>query len=636
MITLAPSATSAQVIPQREDVFLSDLDLYLLSEGRHERLWTVLGAHPRAGGCRFAVWAPNARDVRVVGDFTGWEPEEGVQLTRLGASGVWCGWVAGANPGDLYKFRIHGVDGVYRDKADPMATATECPPRTASVIERSGYRWRDAEWMATRSRQHDHHTRPMSIYEVHLASWRPGLSYLDLADALVEHVSSLNFTHVELMPVMEHPYGGSWGYHVTGYFAPTARLGGPDGLRHLIDRLHRAGIGVLLDWVPAHFPADDWALANFDGTPLYEHPDPRRGHHPDWGSLVFDYGRPQVRNFLIASALYWCEEFHIDGLRVDGVASMLYLDYSRGPGGWEPNVFGGNANLEAIEFIQQLNTAVYRHHPGVVMIAEESTAWPGVSRPVDWGGLGFGLKWNMGWMHDTLDFMAKDPIHREYHHDELTWPSVYAFDEQFLLPFSHDEVVHGKRALAAKLPGDRWQRLAGLRGLFGYMWAFPGKQLLFMGAELGTEGEWSEHLGLEWPSADDAGAAGLRSVLRDLNQVYRNEAALWSQDTIPAGFQWIAWDDYQGNVLSFLRWGSDGSVIACVVNFAGTPKNDYQIGLPFPGAWREVINTDAHCYGGSGVGNLGNVRAKSVPSHGLPASARVQVGPHAAIWLRPS
>jgi 1,4-alpha-glucan branching enzyme len=614
---------------------IGELDLYLFSQGRHERLWTVLGAHPHDNGCWFAVWAPNAREVRIIGDFVGWAPNDGIPLTPLGLSGVWATSVPNARPGQCYKYRIHGADGAWRDKADPMATAGECPPRTASLVHQSHYTWSDDAWLAKRAEQRDHHAQPMSVYEVHLGSWRPGLSYHELADQLVDYVTDLGFTHVEFMPVMEHPYGGSWGYHVTGYFAPTARLGDPDGLRFLIDRLHQAGIGVLLDWVPAHFPIDHWALARFDGTPLYEHPDPRRGHHPDWGSLIFDYGRPQVRNFLIASALYWLEEFHADGLRVDGVASMLYLDYSRQPGGWEPNVSGGNSNLEAIDFLRELNTTVYRLHPDVVMIAEESTAWPGVSQPVDWGGLGFGLKWNMGWMHDTLDYVAKDPIHRQHHHGQVTWPSTYAFDEQFVLPISHDEVVHGKRSLFAKLPGDRWQRLAGLRGLLTYMWSYPGKQLLFMGAELATEIEWSEHLGLDWSTQDDPGAQGVRDLVRDLNTTYRAEPALWSQDTTPAGFRWIAADDYHGNVLSFLRWAADGSVIACVINFSGLSKSDYRIGLPCAGVWRELLNTDAPCYGGAGVGNLGSIRADSSPSHGLPASAVLQLGPYAAIWLSP-
>jgi 1,4-alpha-glucan branching enzyme len=436
--------------------------------------------------------------------------------------------------------------------------------------------------------------------------------------------------------VMEHPYGGSWGYQVTGYYAPTARLGTPDQFRYLVDRLHRAGIGVLLDWVPAHFPRDDWALARFDGTALYEHADPRRAEHPDWGTLVFDYGRPEVRNFLIGNAAYWLEEFHVDGLRVDAVASMLYLDYSRGPGQWAPNVHGGNTNLEAVDFLRELNTTIYRDHPGVVMIAEESTAWPGVSRPADWGGLGFGLTWNMGWMHDTLSYLGVDPLFRSYHHDTLTLPSCYAHDEQFLLPISHDEVVHGKRSLTAKLPGDRWQRLAGLRGLLAYMWAFPGKQLLFMGAELADEREWSEHRGLDWDLAREPAVAGVQTLLADVNRAYRADAALWSQDTVPAGFDWISHADAAGNLIAFTRRGPDGQSLVCVANFSGSPKRDHLLGLPQAGRWSEVVNTDAGCYGGSGEGNYGGVVADGPPAHGQPASATLTLGPCATIWLRPA
>ncbi|HEY8473803.1 MAG TPA: 1,4-alpha-glucan branching protein GlgB [Natronosporangium sp.] len=597
------------------------------------RLWTVLGGHLDGSGASFAVWAPNAREVRVIGDFAGWGADEGVPLER-GADGVWRGYAAGAAAGHRYKYKVHGADGCWRDRADPLATATECPPATASVLHRSTYKWGDADWLA--GRRGDLHATALSIYELHLGSWRPGLSYVALADELVGYVTDLGFTHVEFLPVMEHPYGGSWGYQVTGYFAPTARFGTPDEFRYLVDRLHQAGIGVILDWVPAHFPRDDWALARFDGTPLYEHPDPRRGEHPDWGTLVFDYGRPEVRAFLIASARYWCEEFHIDALRVDAVASLLYLDYSRKPGEWEPNQFGGNIHLEAVDFLRELTSTIYREHPGVAMIAEESTAWPGVSKPVDWGGLGFGLKWNMGWMHDTLAYLSREPVFRHYHHDQLTWPSVYAFQEQFLLPISHDEVVHGKRSLASKLPGDRWQRLAGLRGFLGYMWSFPGKQLLFAGCELADEREWSEQHGLDWSLLADPGAAGVRATVRDLNRIYRSTPALWSQDTTPAGFQWLAWDDAYGNVLSFLRWASDGGVLACVVNFSGIPKHRYRIGLPRAGRWAEILNTDATGYGGSGVGNLGMVTADGPPYHGQPTSVELEIGPYACHWFVPA
>ncbi|WJK35933.1 1,4-alpha-glucan branching protein GlgB [Solwaraspora sp. WMMA2065] len=612
---------------------IGDIDLHLFAEGRHEQLWRMLGAHPQPGGCRFAVWAPNARRVRVIGDGPGWGPYDGQELDRLESGGVWAGFVPGVVAGQRYKYRVQGCDGSWADRADPMAQATEVPPRTASVVYQSGYVWQDADWL--RNRRGDHHARPMSVYEVHLGSWRPGLSYRELADQLVSYVSDLGFTHVELMPVMEHPFGGSWGYQVTGYYAPTSRFGTPDDFRHLVDRLHGAGIGVLLDWVPAHFPRDAWALARFDGTALYEHPDPRRGEHPDWGSLIFDYGRREVRNFLVANALYWLEEFHVDGLRVDAVASMLYLDYSRGPGQWLPNDSGGNAHTEAIELLKELNATAYRLNPGVVMIAEESTAWPGVTRPTDWGGLGFGLKWNMGWMHDTLSYLARDPVHRSHHHDEMTWPAAYAHTEQFLLPISHDEVVHGKGSLTAKLPGDRWQRLAGLRGLLAYMWAFPGKQLLFMGSELADEQEWSEQRGLDWSLAADPAAGGVLNLLRDLNAVYRQCPALWELDVTPGGFGWIDHTDRQANVVSFLRRARDGSVLACVVNFSGVPRHGYRIGLPQPGRWQETINTDAEWYGGSNVGNLGAVVADGAPLHGQPVSAGLQVGPFATVWLRP-
>ncbi len=611
---------------------LSDLDLFLLSQGRHERLWEVLGAHPVEGGTDFAVWAPNAQAVFVDGEFTGWDLNGGIELKPQGPSGVWTGYAPGAVKWQRYKYRILGADGNWVQHADPYATHSEVPPATASVIFDSGYQWGDGDWMA--ARRTDHHARPMSVYEVHLASWRPGLSYVDLADQLVTHVRNMGFTHVEFMPVMEHPFGGSWGYQVTGFYAPTARLGNPDDLRYLIDMLHRNGIGVLLDWVPAHFPKDEWALARFDGTPLYEHPDPRRGEHPDWGSLIFDYGRPEVRNFLLANALFWLEEFHADGLRVDAVSSMLFLDYSRKAGEWEPNIHGGNENLEAIAFFRDLNELAYRVHPGVVMIAEESAAWPGVSRPTDWGGLGFGFKWNMGWMHDTLNFFKEDPVNRSWHFDTLTLPTTYAFTENYLLPLSHDEVVHGKHSLVGKMPGDRWQRVAGLRGLLAYQWAFPGKQLLFMGSELAQETEWSEERGLDWNAAFQYGATGVAQLLGDMNRVYRESPALYSQDATPAGFGWMV-SDRDANVLAFVRWGSQGEALVCVCNFAGTPHHDYRIGLPSAGTWAEVVNTDGTEYGGSGVGNMGAVEASTEGMHGYPASTAVSIGAYAVVWLRP-
>jgi 1,4-alpha-glucan branching enzyme len=621
--------------PYRHLPTLGELDLLLIAEGRHERLWTVLGAHPRPGGVTFAVWAPNAHGVRVVGDFTGWGPHDGWPMRSLGASGVWELLVPDAAAGQRYKYRILGRDGVWREKADPLALAAEPPARTASVVHESGHGWGDADWLAGRGRR-EPHREPMSIYEVHLGSWRPGLSYDDLAEQLPTYVSELGFTHVELMPVMEHPYGGSWGYQVTGYYAPTARFGDPDGLRRLIDRLHRAGIGVILDWVPAHFPRDEWALARFDGSPLYEHADPRRGEHPDWGTLVFDYGRPEVRNFLVANALYWLEEFHADGLRVDAVASMLYLDYSREDGEWAPNRLGGRENLEAVQFLQELNATVYKHHPGVVLVAEESTAWPGVTKPTDAGGLGFGFKWNMGWMHDTLSYVSREPVHRRWHHDQMTFATVYAWSENFILPISHDEVVHGKGALVAKIPGDRWQRMATVRSLLAFMWAHPGKQLLFMGCELGDEREWSEQRGLDWSLRDDPANAGIAALVGDLNAAYRSNPALWTQDTLPAGFAWISADESDTNVFAFARHGADGSTVVCAVNFSPVPRESHRLGLPRSGPWEELLNTDSGYYGGSGVGNLGTVRADGPPEHGQPASATLRLPPLAALWLRPA
>jgi 1,4-alpha-glucan branching enzyme len=621
--------------PYRHLPTLGDLDRLLIAEGRHERLWTVLGAHVRPGGVAFAVWAPNAQGVRVVGDFTGWGPHDGWPMRSLGASGVWELFVPDAAAGQRYKYRILGPDGVWREKADPLARAAETPPRTASIVHASTHEWGDADWLAGRAGR-EPHREPMSVYEVHLGSWRPGRSYDDLAEQLPAYVSELGFTHVELMPVMEHPYGGSWGYQVTGYYAPTARFGDPDGLRRLVDALHRAGIGVILDWVPAHFPRDEWALARFDGTPLYEHADPHRGEHPDWGTLVFDYGRPEVRNFLVANALYWLDEFHVDGLRVDAVASMLYLDYSRQEGQWSPNRLGGRENLEAVQFLQELNGTVYKHHPGVVMVAEESTAWPGVTRTTDAGGLGFGFKWNMGWMHDTLSYLSKEPVHRRWHHDQMTFATVYAWSENFILPISHDEVVHGKGALATKIPGDRWQRMATVRALLAFMWSHPGKQLLFMGCELGDEREWSEERGLDWSLRDDPASAGISALLRDLNAAYRSNPALWTQDTDPAGFAWISANEADTNVFAFARYGSDASTVVCAVNFSPVPRESHRLGLPRPGAWQELVNTDSGYYGGSGVGNLGAVRADGPPSHGQPASATLRLPPLAALWLRPA
>jgi len=619
---------------------VGEMDRYLIGEGRHEELWNALGAHVRhfpgeigeVRGVSFSVWAPNARAVRVVGDFNAWDGQ-GTSMRSLGSSGVWELFVPGIGAGERYKFEIGYHDGSWHQKADPMARRTEVPPSTASVVDESTYEWGDDDWLEQRAAS-DPHTGPMSVYEVHLGSWRPGLSYRELAEQLIGHVRYQGFTHVELMPVAEHPFGGSWGYQVTSYYAPSARFGTPDEFRHLVDSLHQAGIGVLVDWVPAHFPKDAWALARFDGTPLYEDPDPMRGEHQDWGTYVFNFGRREVRNFLVANALYWLEEFHIDGLRVDAVASMLYLDYSRQPGQWRPNARGGRENLEAISFLQETNATAYRRVPGIVMIAEESTAFPGVTAPTSAGGLGFGLKWNMGWMNDTLRYLAEEPINRRYHHGELTFSLIYAFSEQFVLPLSHDEVVHGKGSLLTKMPGDRWQQLAGVRALLAYQWSHPGKQLLFMGQEFAQEAEWSEGRGLDWWHMDDPGHAGVAALVARLNEVYRAHPALWSDDFSHTGFEWIEAGDGDHNTLSYLRRSKDGGdVVVCVLNFAGTPHEGYRVGFPEAGGWTEILNTDAGDYGGSGVGNLGRVEATDKGWHGRPASATLRVPPLGAVWF---
>ncbi|MDR0343541.1 MAG: 1,4-alpha-glucan branching protein GlgB [Nocardiopsaceae bacterium] len=635
--------------PYRHLPTLGEVDLHLIGEGRHEELWQVLGAHVRrmrnVTGTSFAVWAPNARGVRVAGDFNHWDGS-GHPMRSLGGAGVWELFVPGAGDGTRYKYLILGPDGQWREKADPMAARAETPPATASVVYTSDYQWGDDDWLAARAPGRQV-SEPVSVYEVHLGSWRPGRSYRQLADDLTSYVTELGFTHVELMPVAEHPFAGSWGYQVTSYFAPTSRLGTPDDFRYLVDRLHQAGIGVILDWVPAHFPRDEWALARFDGTPLYEHADPRRGEHPDWGTLIFDYGRPEVRNFLVANALFWLQEFHADGLRVDAVASMLYLDYSRQPGEWTPNAEGGRENTDAVSFLREVNATCYRKVPGIMMVAEESTAWPGVTQPVHVGGLGFGFKWNLGWMHDTLNYLAHDAVFRHYHHNEITFSLMYAFSENFVLPLSHDEVVHGKGSLLGKMPGDDWRRFAGLRSLLAYMWAHPGKQLLFMGAEFGQPGEWSHDRGPDWWVLGDEHHSGVQRLVTDLNRAYRDAPALWRLDSSPAGFGWIDANDAAGNVISFLRFSGDGdpagpaaqepsaNVLACIANFSGEPHTNYRLGLPQAGPWRELINTDAYDYGGSGVGNLGQVEAVPEPCHGRPASAVVTVPPLAVLWLVP-
>ncbi|WP_375479555.1 1,4-alpha-glucan branching protein GlgB [uncultured Jatrophihabitans sp.] len=619
---------------------LGEVDLHLIGEGRHENLWEVLGAHVRAydtpggtvSGTSFAVWAPSAQGVRVEGDFDYWSGRS-LPMRSLGSSGVWEIFVPEVGDGCKYKFQILGADGVWRHKADPMAFACEAPPATASVVTTPRHEWADADWLARRA-QTQWHKAPMSIYEVHLGSWRMGLSYRELADELVGYLQETKFTHVEFLPVAEHPFGGSWGYQVSSYYAPSARFGSPDEFRYLVDRLHQAGIGVIVDWVPAHFPKDEFALGRFDGTPLYEHGDPRRGEQLDWGTYVFDFGRSEVRNFLVANAVFWLEEFHVDGLRVDAVASMLYLDYSRPEGGWTPNIHGGRENLEAVAFLQEMNATVYKRVPGVVTIAEESTSWPGVTRSTHLGGLGFGFKWDMGWMHDTLSYISHPPVYRQYHHNELTFSMMYAYTENFVMPLSHDEVVHGKASLLNKIPGDRWQQFATLRSMYAYMWAHPGKQLLFMGQEFAQGGEWAESRSLDWWLLDDPGHRGVARLIRDLNTVYGDTSALWSRDTTEDGFHWIDANDASGNVYSFLRFGDDGSVLACVANFSAVPHEGYRLGLPFAGRWEEIINTDAETYFGSGVGNFGGVEAVDEMWHGQPASARLRVPPLGALWLR--
>ncbi|MFD7390231.1 1,4-alpha-glucan branching enzyme [Streptomyces sp. NPDC059852] len=629
---------------------LGELDLHLIGEGRHEELWKALGAQPMTHqgvtGTRFTVWAPNARGVSLAGTFNYWDGT-GFPLRSLGGTGVWELFVPGVGEGELYKFEITRPDGSKTLRADPMARRTEAPPNTSSIVCASEYEWGDAQWLERRGTPAPHEA-PFSVYEVHLASWRPGLTYRQLAEQLPAYVKDLGFTHVELMPVAEHPFGGSWGYQVTGFYAPTARLGTPDDFKYLVDRLHQAGIGVLMDWVPAHFPRDDWALAEFDGRPLYEHEDPLRSAHPDWGTLEFDFGRREVRNFLVANAVYWCEEFHIDGLRVDAVASMLYLDYSREPGQWVPNEHGGRENLDAVAFLQEMNATVYRRNPGIVTIAEESTAWDGVTRPTHvtgpggFGGLGFGLKWNMGWMHDSLEYMTKEPVHRRYHHDEMTFSMVYAYSENYVLPISHDEVVHGKRSLVSKMPGDWWQQRANLRAYLGFMWAHPGKQLLFMGQEFAQGAEWSEAHGPDWWLLDPAYGAeadhrGVRDLVRDLNTVYRHTPALWQRDTDPSGFRWVVGDAADDNVFAFLRYDAEGAPLLAVSNMSPVVRDEYRVGVPeeVP-AWHEVVNTDAARYGGGDVVNPEPVKPDPQSWHGCPASIRLTLPPLATVWLRPA
>jgi 1,4-alpha-glucan branching enzyme len=624
---------------------LGDDDLYLFNEGSHLRLYDKLGAHPLTvdgvDGMYFAVWAPDAEKVSVIGDFNDWNAASH-PLQPVGGSGIWQGFIPGITRGALYKYHIASRYKRYRvDKADPFAFYSEVHPKTASIAWNLDYQWEDRKWMDTRGKRNALDA-PTSIYEVHLGSWmrvpdeeNRSLSYREMAPKLAEYVQKMGFTHVELLPVMEHPFYGSWGYQTTGYFAPTSRYGTPQDFMYLVDYLHQREIGVILDWVPSHFPTDEHGLGFFDGTHLYEHSYRAKGFHPDWKTFIFNYGRNEVQSFLLSSALFWLDRYHADGLRVDAVASMLYLDYSRKKGEWMPNKYGGNENLEAIDFLRRLNTEAYGAHPDVQMIAEESTAWPMVSRPTYVGGLGFGLKWDMGWMHDTLQYITHDPVHRRYHHNELTFRAIYAFTENFVLPLSHDEVVHGKASLLAKMPGDDWQKFANLRLLLAYMYAQPGKKLLFMGGEFGQWGEWRHDDSLEWHLLQYAPHSGLQRLVQDLNGLYRSEAALHETDCDPAGFEWIDAGDSEASVLTFVRRGNSRErVLAVACNFTPVPRHDYRMGVPSGGLWRELLNSDSLHYGGSGQGNYGGVEAKSSPFHGRPYSLNITLPPLAAVILK--
>jgi 1,4-alpha-glucan branching enzyme len=639
-----PNPTLTPTSPSKVGL-LTEQDLYLFNEGRHYRAYEKLGAHLTSiggepGTC-FSVWAPNAREVTVIGSFNGWNP--GSHPLRASAnSGIWEGFIPAVTKGSVYKFHIVSQrHGHVVDKADPFGVWHEKPPRTASVVWDLEYQWADQDWMKKREARNSLQS-PISIYEVHLGSWmrlpeehnRP-LSYREMAPRLADYVQRMHFTHVELLPVMEHPFYGSWGYQTTGYFAPTARYGVPQDFMYLVDYLHQRGIGVILDWVPSHFPSDAHGLAYFDGTHLFEHSDSRQGFHPDWKTLIFNYGRNEVRSFLLSSAMFWLDKYHADGLRVDAVASMLYLDYSRKEGEWLPNRYGGRENLEAIDFLRQFNQETYKEYPGIQTFAEESTAWPMVSRPIYLGGLGFGLKWDMGWMHDTLAYFAHDPIHRKYHHNQLTFRMLYGFTENFVLPLSHDEVVHGKGSLIQKMAGDEWQKFANLRLLFGYMYAQPGKKLLFMGDEFGQVREWAHDSGLEWPLLQYAFHRGLQDWVEQLNRLYRHEPALHELDTDPRGFEWIDCNDHAASTLSLVRKGKSLQqqiVVAC--NFTPIPRIGYRLGVPEAGFWRELLNSDAKEYGGSGMGNLGGVPAEEESAHGRPYSLNLTLPPLAAIFLK--
>jgi len=625
---------------------LTEHDIYLFKQGRHFRLYDKLGAHVQAAegvaGVHFAVWAPNARRVAVIGDFNGWRAEAHPLFPRQDDSGIWEGFIPGVSHGARYKYHLTSQHGNYQvEKTDPFAHHTEVPPRTASVVWDLDYRWNDQAWMQERGRANALNA-PQSIYEAHLGSWRRvpeegnrSLSYREHASQLADYVHDMGFTHVELLPVTEHPFYGSWGYQTTGYFAPTARYGTPQDFMHLVDRLHQSGVGVILDWVPSHFPTDEHGLVYFDGTYLFEHADPKRGYHPEWNSSIFNYGRHEVRSILISSALFWLEKYHVDGLRVDAVASMLYLDYARQKGEWIPNEYGGKENIAAIQFLRDMNEAVYRDHPGTQTIAEESTAWPMVSRPTYLGGLGFGMKWNMGWMHDTLDYFSHDPIHRKYHHDQLTFSIMYAFHENFVLPFSHDEVVHGKSSLLGKMPGDDWQKFSNLRLMLGYMYGHPGKKLLFMGSEFGQWREWNHDRSLDWHLLEHAPHQGIQRWMKDLNHLYRSEPALFARDFDANGFEWADLHDWEHSIISFLRKGeSSDDLMLVVCNFTPMPHTNYRVGVPRGGRWAEVLNSDATLYGGSGQGNLGGVEAAPVPVHGRYHSISLTVPPLGVLFLK--
>ena len=629
-----------------ETTLLTDHDIFLFKEGTHCKLYDKLGAHETTvngvSGTYFAVWAPNAERVSVVGDFSQWNVASHPLKSRTDGSGIWEGFIPGVCSGTLYKYRIaSGYHHYQVDKGDPFAFSWETPPRTASLVWDLSFEWNDREWMVNR-RKHNALDAPWAIYEVHLGSWRRvpeeggrPLSYREMARQLADYVKEMGFSHVELLPVMEHPFYGSWGYQSSGYFAPTARYGTPQDFMYLVDHLHQNGIGVILDWVPSHFPNDEHGLAYFDGTYLYEHQDPKKGFHPEWNSYIFNYGRHEVRAFLLSSALFWLDKYHIDGIRVDAVASMLYLDYARKAGEWIPNEHGGKENLEAIAFIRTLNEAIYRDHPDVQTIAEESTAWPMVSRPTYLGGLGFGMKWNMGWMHDTLSYVAQNPIHRKYHHDQLTFSIWYAFYENFALPLSNDEVVHGKGSLLGKMPGDDWQKFANLRLLFGYMYAHPGKKLLFMGGELAQWREWSHDASLDWHLLQYPFHQGIQHWVRDLNHLYRTEGALHELDFTQEGFEWIDVHNWQESIISFLRKGkSSDDVFLVVCNFTPVPRHNYRVGVPRGGFWREILNSDADTYGGSGHGNLGGAEAAPVPAHGRFHSLSLTLPPLGIVFLK--